>query len=206
MALYALGDLEPRIDPTAYVHPLAVVIGNVELGPEASVWPHAVLRGDDGLIRIGARSNVQDGAVIHCTPNFPTIVGDDCTVGHLAHLEGCTVYDGSLIGVGSVVLHDVRIGPHALVGANATVDRPDGGAPGCHGPGNPGPASVRTPFNPAATSTTPTCTPSAATTTAPSSAAWTDRRGRSRLTPCPRRSFGQAWSDPRGWSGRPPAV
>ena len=121
MAIYALGDSEPRIDPTAYVHPLAVVIGNVELGPEASVWPYAVLRGDDGLIRIGARSNVQDGAVIHCTPNFPTIVGDDCTVGHLAHLEGCTVHDGSLIGVGSVVLHDVRVGPHALVGANATV-------------------------------------------------------------------------------------
>ena len=121
MAIYALGDLQPRIDSTAYVHPLAVVIGNVELGPEASVWPHAVLRGDDGLIRIGARSNVQDGAVIHCTPNFPTIVGDDCTVGHLAHLEGCTVHDGSLIGVGSVVLHDAQIGPHALVGANATV-------------------------------------------------------------------------------------
>ena len=93
MAIYALGDLEPDIDPTAYVHPLAVVIGSVELGPEASVWPHAVLRGDDGLIRIGARSNVQDGAVIHCTPVHPTIVGEDCTIGHLAHIEGCVVYD-----------------------------------------------------------------------------------------------------------------
>lgn len=121
MAVYALGDSEPRIDPTAYVHPLAVVIGDVELGPEASVWPHAVLRGDDGVIRIGARSNVQDGAVIHCTPQYPTVVGDDCTIGHQAHLEGCTVYDDSLIGVASVVMHDARIGPHALVGANATV-------------------------------------------------------------------------------------
>ena len=121
MAVYALGDNEPRIDPTAYVHPLAVVIGNVELGPESSVWPYAVLRGDDGLIRIGARSNVQDGAVIHCTPKLATIVGDGCTIGHQAHLEGCTVLDGSLIGVGSVVLHNARIGPHALVGANATV-------------------------------------------------------------------------------------
>ena len=121
MAVYALGDREPRIDPTAYVHPLAVVIGDVELGPEASVWPYAVLRGDDGIIRIGARSNVQDGAVIHCTPEHPTIVGDDCTIGHQAHLEGCTVLDGSLIGVGSVVMHAARIGPHALVGANATV-------------------------------------------------------------------------------------
>ncbi|MXW97569.1 MAG: gamma carbonic anhydrase family protein [Acidimicrobiaceae bacterium] len=121
MAIYALGDLEPSIDPTAYVHPLAVVIGNVELGPEASVWPYAVLRGDDGLIRIGARSNVQDSAVIHCTPRYPTIVGDGVTIGHQAHLEGCTVLDGSLIGVGSVVMHDARIGPNALVGANATV-------------------------------------------------------------------------------------
>ena len=121
MALYALGDVEPRVHPTAYVHPLAAVIGNVELGPAASVWPGAVLRGDDGTIRIGARSNVQDGAVIHCTPVHPTIVGDDCTVGHQAHLEGCTVHDDSLIGVGAVVMHDARIGPHALVGANATV-------------------------------------------------------------------------------------
>ncbi len=121
MAIYALGDLEPRIDPTAYVHPLAVVIGNVELGPEATVWPYAVLRGDDGLIQIGARSNVQDSAVIHCTPSHPTIVGEGVTIGHQAHLEGCTVLDGSLIGVGSVVMHDARIGPNALVGANATV-------------------------------------------------------------------------------------
>ncbi len=121
MAVYALGDAEPQIHPDAYVHPLAVVIGNVELGPESSVWPYAVLRGDDGLIRVGARSNIQDAAVIHCTPRLATVIGDDCTVGHQAHLEGCTVLDGSLIGVGSVVLHNARIGPHALVGANATV-------------------------------------------------------------------------------------
>lgn len=121
MAIYALGNQKPKIHESAYVHPLAAVIGDVELGPEATVWPYAVLRGDDGAIRIGARSNVQDGAVIHCTEIHPTIVGDDCTIGHLAHLEGCTVHDCSLIGTGSVVLHDVRIGPHALVGANATV-------------------------------------------------------------------------------------
>ena len=112
---------EPRIDATAYVHPLAVVIGDVELGPDASVWPCAVLRGDVGAIRIGARSNVQDGAVIHCTERLDTVVGDDCTIGHNAHLEGCTVLDASLIGSASVVLHEVRVGPHALVGANATV-------------------------------------------------------------------------------------
>ena len=121
MPVYALGDSEPRIHRDAYVHELAVVIGNVELGPEATVWPYAVLRGDDGLIRIGARSNVQDGVVIHCTAQYPTIVGDDCTIGHLAHIEGATILDCSLIGTASVVLHDARIGPHALVGANATV-------------------------------------------------------------------------------------
>ena len=121
MAIYALGDMEPQIDPTAYVHPDAVVIGNVVLGPESSVWPYAVLRGDDGAIRIGARSNVQDCAVIHCTDELDTIVGDDVTIGHMAHLEGCTVHDQSLIGVGSIVLHEAEIGPNALVGANAVV-------------------------------------------------------------------------------------
>ncbi|MFQ5556994.1 MAG: gamma carbonic anhydrase family protein, partial [Acidimicrobiales bacterium] len=121
MAVYALGDCEPSIHPDAYVHELAAVIGDVEIGAEASVWPHAVLRGDDGAIRIGARTSVQDGAVIHCTSELDTIVGDDCTIGHLAHLEGCTVLDRSVIGSGSVVLHDARIGPDALVGANATV-------------------------------------------------------------------------------------
>ncbi len=121
MPIYAFENSEPRIDPTAYVDPTAVVIGDVEIGPEASVWPHAVLRGDDGSIRIGARSNVQDGAVVHCTPQHDTVVGEGCTIGHLAHLEGCTVLDNSLVGTASVVLHDARVGPHALVGANAVV-------------------------------------------------------------------------------------
>ena len=121
MPVYAIGDREPRIDPTAYVHPDAVIIGDVEIGPDASVWPYAVLRGDDGAIRIGARSNVQDCAVIHCTAELDTIVGDDVTIGHQAHLEGCVIRDGSLIGVGSIVLHEAHVGPNALVGANAVV-------------------------------------------------------------------------------------
>ena len=121
MAVYALGDLSPRINSTAYVHPQAVVIGDVEIGPEASIWPCAVLRGDYNAIRIGARSNVQDGAVVHCTEEDPTVVGEDCTVGHLAHMEGCIVHDGALIGTASVVLPRARIGFGALVGANATV-------------------------------------------------------------------------------------
>ncbi len=137
MAIYALGDEAPRIDPTAYVHPDAVVIGNVEVGPESSVWPYAVLRGDDGWIRIGARSNVQDAAVIHCAPELPTIVGENCTIGHLAHLEGCTVNDGSLIGVGAVVIHRAVIGPNALVGANAMVTADTVVPPGAMALGTP---------------------------------------------------------------------
>ncbi len=137
MAIYALGDIEPLIDPSAYVHPDAVVIGNVELGPDSSVWPYAVLRGDDGWIRIGARSNVQDAAVIHCAPELPTIVGESCTIGHLAHLEGCTVHDGSLVGVGAVVIHRAQIGPHALVGANAMVTTDTVVPPGAMALGTP---------------------------------------------------------------------
>jgi|TARA_B100001971_G_scaffold42909_1_gene37846 carbonic anhydrase/acetyltransferase-like protein (isoleucine patch superfamily) len=121
MPVYALGGVEPRIDPTAYVHPEAVVIGNVEIGPESSVWPHAVIRGDDNLISIGARTSVQDNAVLHCTDEFQTIVGDDVTLGHLCHLEGCTVEDQGLVGAGAVVLHEAVVGRGAIVGANAVV-------------------------------------------------------------------------------------
>jgi carbonic anhydrase/acetyltransferase-like protein (isoleucine patch superfamily) len=121
MAIYALGDLEPTIDPTAYVHPDATVIGNVTLGPGTTVWPQAVLRGDYGVITVGARTSVQDGAVLHSTPVTPTVVGDDVVVGHLAHLECCTVHDGALIGTGSIVLHRAIVESGALVGAGAVV-------------------------------------------------------------------------------------
>lgn len=121
MPIYRLGDLEPTIDPEAFVHPDAVVIGNVTVGPESTIWPGAVLRGDHGTITIGARSSVQDGTVIHCGPGFPTTVGDGCVIGHLAHLEGCTIEDDSLVGSGSVVLHHAVVGTGATVGANAVV-------------------------------------------------------------------------------------
>ena len=121
MPIYRLGDLEPTIDPEAFVHPDAVVIGNVTVGPESTVWPGAVLRGDHGTITIGARSSVQDGTVVHCGPGFPTTVGDGCVIGHLAHLEGCTIEDDSLVGSGSVVLHHAVVGSGATVGANAVV-------------------------------------------------------------------------------------
>jgi carbonic anhydrase/acetyltransferase-like protein (isoleucine patch superfamily) len=121
MAIYALGALVPDIHPDAYVHPDATVIGNVRLGPEASVWPHAVLRGDYGSIEVGARSNIQDGSVIHTTALHPTVIGDDVVVGHLAHLECCTIVGHALVGTGSVVLHRAVVERDALVGAGAVV-------------------------------------------------------------------------------------
>jgi carbonic anhydrase/acetyltransferase-like protein (isoleucine patch superfamily) len=119
--IYALGDLEPSIDASAYIHPEAVVIGSVVIGPESSVWPCAVLRGDDGDIRIGARTSIQDGSIIHCAPGLPTVVGDECVIGHMVHLEGCTIEDGALVGNGSVVLHGAIVRSRSLVGSNAVV-------------------------------------------------------------------------------------
>jgi carbonic anhydrase/acetyltransferase-like protein (isoleucine patch superfamily) len=121
MPIYALGELVPTIDDTAFVHPDAVLIGDVRVGAEASVWPGAVLRGDSTPITIGPRTSIQDGSVLHCTPLHPTIVGAECVVGHLVHLEGCTIEDGSLVGSGAVVLHDAVVRSEALVGAGAVV-------------------------------------------------------------------------------------
>jgi carbonic anhydrase/acetyltransferase-like protein (isoleucine patch superfamily) len=119
--VYALGDIEPDIHATAFVHPEAVVIGSVSIGPESSVWPGAVLRGDYGEIRIGARTSIQDGTVVHATTEHPTVIGNDCVIGHLAHLEGCRIENASLVGSGSVVLHRAVVGPNGLVAAGAVV-------------------------------------------------------------------------------------
>src|SRR5919206_1216688 len=121
MPLYALGEQVPQIDPDAFVHPEATIIGNVDVGAQATVWPQTVLRGDQSRIVIGARTSVQDGAVIHCTRELETIVGSDCVIGHLAHLEGCIVEDGALVGTGSIVLHRAIVRSGALVGAGALV-------------------------------------------------------------------------------------
>ena len=121
MPVYALGDRVPRIDPTAYVHPDAVVIGDVVLGAESSVWPGAVLRGDYGHISVGDRTSVQDGTVVHATAELATVIGAGCVIGHVVHLEGCTIEDDALVGSGSVVLHRAIVRSHALVGANAVV-------------------------------------------------------------------------------------
>jgi len=121
MPVYEIDGVAPRIDADAFVHPDAVLIGDVVIGADSSVWPHAVLRGDFGTITVGSGSSIQDGTVIHAGPGFPTIIGDGCVVGHLTHLEGCTLGDESLAGSGSVVLHWARIGHGATVGANAVV-------------------------------------------------------------------------------------
>lgn len=121
MPLYAIDDREPRIHPSAFVHPDAVLIGDVTIGPESSVWPAAVLRGDHGAIRVGAVTSVQDGAVLHCTDELDTVIGDRVVIGHCAHLEGCTVEDDTLIGSGSVVLHNAVIRSGSMVAASALV-------------------------------------------------------------------------------------
>lgn len=121
VSIYALDDDEPEIHETAYVAPDAVVIGRVTVGPEASVWPGTVLRGDHGYITVGARTSVQDGTIVHCTARYPTLIGDDCVVGHNAHLEGCVVEDGCLIGSGSVTLNGVVIGKGSIVAAGAVI-------------------------------------------------------------------------------------
>ncbi|MDO8186825.1 gamma carbonic anhydrase family protein [Conexibacter sp. JD483] len=115
----ALGGRVPRIAPTAWVHPAATVVGDVEIGPDSSVWPGAVLRGDFGAIRIGARTSVQDNAVIHSGPDALTVVGDDCIVAHLAFIEMAIVEDVCLVGVGAHVLPGaiLRAGSVAASGA-----------------------------------------------------------------------------------------
>jgi gamma-carbonic anhydrase len=116
------GDHSPVIDPTAYVPEAAVVIGDVVIGAESSLWFHTVVRGDMHPIRIGARSNVQDNATIHVVGGrYGTVLGDDVTVGHNAILHGCTVENGALIGMGAVVLDAVVVGAGSLVGAGALV-------------------------------------------------------------------------------------
>jgi carbonic anhydrase/acetyltransferase-like protein (isoleucine patch superfamily) len=121
MPIYALGGSEPTIDGSAYVHPDAVIIGDVHIGAGSSIWPCAVLRGDDGTIRIGDRTSIQDGSVLHCTPELPTVVGNEAVIGHMVHLEGCTVEDRALVGNGAVVLHRAVVSSGSLVGSNAVV-------------------------------------------------------------------------------------
>ena len=121
MPIYARGELEPTISSESYVHPDAVIIGDVRIGPNSSVWPGAVLRGDGGHIVIGSGTSVQDNSVLHTTPEWPTVVGDDCVLGHMIHLEGCTIENEVLIGNAAMVLHRVVVHTGAIVAANSVV-------------------------------------------------------------------------------------
>ena len=121
MAIYQLGDDAPSVAPSAFVADSAAVIGRVSLGEQSSVWFAAVLRGDNEPITIGARTSIQDGAVLHTDPGSPCVIGDDVIVGHQAMLHGCVIGDGSLVGIQAVVLNGARIGKGCLVGAGAVV-------------------------------------------------------------------------------------
>jgi carbonic anhydrase/acetyltransferase-like protein (isoleucine patch superfamily) len=119
---YALGDSHVTTVGDAYwIAPTAVVIGNVKLERNASVWWGAVLRGDNELITLGEGSNIQDGCVLHTDPGYPLVIGKDVTVGHLAMLHGCVIGDNSLIGIGAVILNGARIGSNCLIGAKALI-------------------------------------------------------------------------------------
>lgn len=121
MSLYKLGDQAPVVHDSAFIAPGSTVIGQVTLGEHSSVWPGAVLRGDNEPIVIGAGANVQDGAVLHTDPGCALDIGAGVTIGHQAMLHGCTVHEGALIGIQAVILNKAVIGKHSLVGAGAVV-------------------------------------------------------------------------------------
>ncbi|MFA7603628.1 MAG: gamma carbonic anhydrase family protein [Novosphingobium sp.] len=121
MTIYALGDVAPTCAPTSWVAPSADVIGDVRLSGEVSVWFSAVIRGDNTPIEIGARTNIQDGAVLHSDPGSPLSIGKDCTIGHRAVLHGCEIGDRVLIGMGAIVLNGASIADDCIVGAGALV-------------------------------------------------------------------------------------
>lgn len=136
--IYALDGIAPQIDPSAWVADEATLIGKVVVGAEANIWFGAVIRGDNEEIRVGAGSNVQENAVLHTDMGYPLTIGTNCTIGHQAMLHGCTIGDGTLIGMGATVLNGARIGKGCLIGACALITEgkeiPDGslvlGSPG----------------------------------------------------------------------------
>ena len=129
--LYRLEDKSPVLEGRGtFVAPTAAVIGNVMLGAEASVWFSVVIRGDNDTIRIGARTNIQDGSVCHSDPGSPLTIGDNVTVGHNATVHGCTIGDYTLVGINAVVLNNAKVGKNCVIGANSLVPEgmeiPDG--------------------------------------------------------------------------------
>jgi len=127
MTLIAFGGKAPRIDAAAFVAPGAQLIGDIEIGPEASVWYNCVLRGDMNRIRIGARSNVQDGTVIHVDPprpggpeiGYPCLIGADVLIGHMAMVHGCILHDRAFVGLGAIVMDGCEIEGDAMLAAGA---------------------------------------------------------------------------------------
>jgi carbonic anhydrase/acetyltransferase-like protein (isoleucine patch superfamily) len=138
--VYRLGEVAPTLPPEGeyWIAPTATVLGNVILKKNASVWFGATLRGDNDPIVVGENSNVQDGSVLHTDVGSPLTIGDNVTIGHMVMLHGCTIGDGSLIGIGSIVLNGAKIGKGCIIGANSLItegkDIPDGsmvmGSPG----------------------------------------------------------------------------
>lgn len=121
MAIYQLGDLRPTIDPSAYVFDNAILIGQVILNAKTSIWPNVCIRADNDLITIDEGSNIQEGSVLHVDQGTPLYVGKYVTVGHQAMLHGCTIGDGSLIGMQAIVLNNAQIGKNCIIGAGAIV-------------------------------------------------------------------------------------
>lgn len=119
--LLRLPESEPSIDGSVFRAPGSVIAGDVAIGPESSVWYNVVIRADVSPVRIGARTNIQDGSLLHADPGFPCEIGDDVTVGHHAIVHGAKVGNGALIGMGAVLLNGVDIGPEAIVAAGAVV-------------------------------------------------------------------------------------
>jgi carbonic anhydrase/acetyltransferase-like protein (isoleucine patch superfamily) len=136
--IYSLDGIAPRIEPTAWIAPEAVLVGKVVIEAGANIWFGAMIRGDNEEIRVGAGSNVQENSVLHTDMGYPLVIGANCTIGHKAMLHGCTIGEGSLIGMGATILNGAKIGKGCLIGACALVTEgkeiPDGslvmGAPG----------------------------------------------------------------------------
>ncbi|MGH6623976.1 MAG: gamma carbonic anhydrase family protein [Burkholderiaceae bacterium] len=121
MPIYQINDFRPQIDASAFIFETAVLIGRITVGRQASIWPFVTIRGDNEPIVIGEGSNVQESCVLHTDPGFPLTIERNVTIGHLAMLHGCTIGEGSLIGIGAVVLNGAKIGRNCLIGAKALV-------------------------------------------------------------------------------------
>jgi carbonic anhydrase/acetyltransferase-like protein (isoleucine patch superfamily) len=145
MPEFELNGVRPRVHPTAYVAPTASIIGEVEVGPNASIWFGAVIRADHEPITVGRGANIQDNAVVHCAEGLPTLIGPDVTIGHAALLEGCVVEEGSLVGMGSIMLQQSRLGAGSILAAGSVLGEGQEIPPGSLAAGSP--AQVKKPVS-----------------------------------------------------------